>query len=41
MKKREEEIFEQLYVLYADDLFNYGRRLGVPKDKRVTKKSYD
>ena len=32
MKKREEEIFEQLYVLYADDLFNYGRRLGVPKD---------
>ena len=32
MKKREEKIFEQLYVLYADDLFNYGRRLGVPKD---------
>lgn len=32
MKRREELFFAQLYTLYADDLFNYGRRLGVPKD---------
>ena len=32
MNKKEERFFEQIYVLYADDLYNYGRQMGLGAD---------